>query len=65
MRVITDGTIPEELAMSKPGPVCHSRWLILVCRVLRLYVSDHSLDEGLNPKLRDIVAYIMMNYGPI
>lgn len=62
MKAVRDGKVLKELAVSKPGPVCHSRWLTLACRVLRLYVSEHSLDDKTKQKLRDIVMYIMTNY---
>ena len=62
MKAVRDGKVLKELAVSKPGPVCHSRWLTLARRVLRLHVSEHSLDDKTKQKLRDIVMYIMTNY---
>jgi hypothetical protein len=57
---IKSGTVDESLARRKLGPLCHSRWLTLAVRVLRLYVSTVNPSQ----KLRILVEYIMFVYAP-
>ena len=38
-RAITKGYVEADLALLEIGPVVHSRWLTIACRILRLYVS--------------------------
>ena len=43
---IINGSIEDNLVYSEVGPIVHSRWLNLGCRILRYYVS---LDDHLRP----------------
>ena len=35
------GSVDEDFHFLKVGPIVHSQWLILACRILQLYVSKH------------------------
>ena len=61
---ICNGDVPQRLAMLEVGPVNHSRWLTTANRLLRLYVSDHQLDENDEEKLRKICAFVIGVYYP-
>ena len=43
---IRQGTVSDDLARKKPGPINHSRWLTLANRVCRLYIS--TIDPNTN-----------------
>ena len=36
------GSVDEDLQFLEVGPIVHSRWLTLACRILRLYVSKET-----------------------
>ena len=38
---IIHGTLDPDLQSLEVGPLCHSRWLTLGCRILRCYVSQN------------------------
>ena len=57
---ISNGCITPELANRTPGPVCHSRWLTLAIRILRLYVST----ENPSDNLKTLTTFIMRVYAP-
>ena len=41
------GTVDEDLSLLEIGPLCHSRWLTLACRILHYYVSQKSPTKNL------------------
>ncbi|GBM56202.1 hypothetical protein AVEN_47268-1 [Araneus ventricosus] len=45
--VISRGECYSDLALRKPGPVVHSRWLTIAGRILRLYVVTEKLSDNL------------------
>ncbi|GBM51385.1 hypothetical protein AVEN_168771-1 [Araneus ventricosus] len=53
---VKSGSSPEDLFVSEPGPLSHSRWLTTANRVLRLYLSiknttdEHKILVSFNPK---------------
>ena len=55
------GKCTADLANKKPGPLSHSRWLTLACRMLRLYISTAEPDT----KFRTLCQYIMKVYAPV
>ena len=57
---IAKGHVSEALASRKLGPLCHSRWLTLAVRVLRLYISTPKPGA----KLKVLVNYILFVYSP-
>jgi DNA-binding protein YbaB len=58
---IRSGTIDERLSHLKPGPLCHSRWLTLACRICRLYVSTENVEKN----LQLLTLFIVASYAPI
>lgn len=60
-RAVSKGRVSEELAKRKIGPICHSRWVTMAIRILRLYCSERSPSEI----LQAIVRYIMNVYAPM
>ena len=36
---VINGTVNEDLSLLEVGPIVHSRWLTLACRILRRYIS--------------------------
>lgn len=58
---IQSGSVDENLANLKPGPICHSRWLTLANRVCRLYVSTVNPDKN----LKLLTQFIVVCYGPM
>ena len=57
--VIT-GNIDDELAFLEVGPMYHSRWLTLACRILRYYVSISKPTKN----LKLIAEFIVKVYLP-
>lgn len=45
--VVSKGSVEKSLQMLKVGPIVHSWWLTLACRVLRFYVSTKHPSETL------------------
>lgn len=39
---VMNGECCKKLALLKPGPLNHSRWLTMACRSLRLYVATQN-----------------------
>lgn len=58
---VAKGHCPPELAMRKPGPVVHSRWLTTASRLLRLYVSTAEPSSS----LKALCSYVMLVYAPV
>ena len=58
---IRNGSVPTHLALQKPGPINHSRWLTTASRILRLYVATSQPSSVLT----DLVQYIMNVYIPV
>ena len=52
---ISVGQCSKDLALQKPGPIVHSRWLTTANRLLRLYVATENPSET----LRNLVTYVM------
>ena len=46
-QAVSNGICAEDLAMRKPGPLVHFRWLTMTSRLLRLYVATESFSENL------------------
>lgn len=46
-RSVISGEVTQDLSLLEIGPVVHSRWLTLACRILRFYVSKESPSENL------------------
>ena len=40
--LIVNGAIEDDLLYLEIGPIVHSRWLILGCKILRYYVDEPS-----------------------
>lgn len=60
-KAISDGSISNDLANIKPGPIVHSRWLTKASRLLRLYVATSDPSNN----LKVLVVYIMKVYVPM
>jgi hypothetical protein len=60
-KAVGNGDCNTDLALQKPGPMCHSRWLTTANRLLRLYVSTENPSENLIA----LVTYIMQVYAPV
>ena len=54
----------HQLVMLEVGPVNHSRWLTTANMLLRLYISEHQLDENDEEKLSKICAFVIGVYYP-
>ena len=44
---IINGSLTDDLRLLEVGPVVHSRWLTLACRILRFYVSQNKPTKAL------------------
>ena len=44
---VSKGTVEKSLQLLTVGPIVHSRWLTLACRILRFYVSTKHPSENL------------------
>ena len=73
---VTSGQFHDDLAHKYPGNMCHSRWLTLANRVLRLHASVSSPSENLKtladfiinvcaPTWCDIKCQLKCVHGPI
>jgi len=60
-KAVETGQCLEDLALQKPGPVVHSRWLTTANRLLRLYVATAIPSEN----LVELVTYVMTVYAPL
>ncbi|GBL81333.1 hypothetical protein AVEN_143643-1 [Araneus ventricosus] len=58
---ISRGECYSDLALRKPGPVAHSRWLTTAGRILRLYVATEKPSDN----LIILATYIMKVYAPV
>ena len=59
--VISFGHCPDDLALEKPGPVIHSRWLTSANRPLRLYIAT----KNRNDDLITPATYVVQVYTPV
>ena len=50
------GTEDDDLAKLECGPLCHSRWLTLACRILRYYISHKSTSKN----LKDLAKFCIL-----
>lgn len=55
------GACSSDLALQKPGPVCHSRWLTTANRILRLYMAT----ENPTDNLVTLATFVMSVYAPM
>ena len=46
-RSVISGEVSQDISLLEVGPVVHSRWLTLACRILRYYVSKESPSDNL------------------
>ena len=60
-QAVSSGKCSADLALRKPGPVVHSRWLTTANRLLRLYVAT----ERPSSNLITLVTYVIKVYGPV
>ena len=58
---ISHGECSSDLALRKPGPIAHSRWLTTACRILRLYVATEKPSDN----LIILSKYIINVYAPV
>src|ERR1043165_5375508 len=58
---VSSGQCSPDLALQKPGPIVHSRWLTMANRVLRLCVATNNPSDN----LQTLVVYVMKVYAPI
>ena len=65
VKAIRSGEVSEELLQAAIGPLNHSRWLTFANRMLRLYVSEHNLDDDDTATLLLIVQFIVGQYYPM
>ena len=61
---IQSGKIDPRLRNLKPGPISHSRWLTLGCRLCRIYLSKHAFRGKIKANLYQLVFYVITNYAP-
>lgn len=62
---VKTGKYNSDIAHLKIGPINHSRWLTLACRILYLYMCKHNLSSSDEQKLYNIAHFISTNYGPL
>ena len=55
------GDVDDDLALMECGPLCHSRWLTLGCRLCRYYISLQKPTK----ELRIIVEFCILVYFPM
>ena len=60
-KAIEIGQCSDDLALQKPRPVVHSRWLTTANRLLRLYVATDDPSKN----LVELVTYVMTVYAPL
>lgn len=60
-QAISTGQCSPDLALHKPGPIVHSRWLTTANRLLRLYVAT----EDPSKILKTLVMYVIKVYAPV
>ena len=58
---VSSGQCSPDLALQKPGPIVHSRWLTTANRLLRLYVAT----EYPSDTLQILVTYVIKVYAPM
>jgi hypothetical protein len=62
---VRTGTLTRDVALCKPGPIVHSRWLTTAETFLTMYQSNHRLEGELLERLEVIVTYIVSVYCPM
>ena len=60
-KAVEIGQCSGDLALQKPGPIVHSRWLTTANRLLRLYVATNKPSKN----LVELVTYVMTAYAPL
>lgn len=60
IQAVRQGHVSQDLARQRPGPVSHSRWITLACRVCQLYVAL----EKPSVALQRICHFVVTNYAP-
>jgi hypothetical protein len=60
-QAVSSGSCHADLALQKPGPLVHSRWLTTANRLLRLYVSTENPSENLVA----LASYVVKVYAPV
>lgn len=58
---IQEGKIDASLAAKAPGKLCHSRWLTLASRILRLYVSYEKAPKN----VETLAEFVVKIYAPM
>ena len=64
-KAVKTGILPKDVALYKPGPIVHSRWLTFADTFLQMYMSKHKLEGELLLRLETIVTYIVSVYCPM
>ena len=64
-KAVRSGSAPQKLYGTKIGLMDHSRWVTLANRILRLYISDHSLTGLAMKNLETLVTFIVVHYAPM
>lgn len=59
INAVRQGHVPLDLARQKPGPLCHSRWLTLACRICGLYVAVLQPEK----KMQWLCHFVVTNYS--
>ena len=54
------GTVDDDLSLLEVGPLCHSRWLTLGCRILRYYVAQKTPSKN----LKILAKFCILVYFP-
>ena len=62
---IKSGNIEQKLLHWTPGPLCHSRWLTLGCRIMMAYMKKNPFKFYTKYKLYSIVFFVVTNYVPL
>lgn len=64
-RATKTGHLTRDVALSKSGPIVHSRCLTAADTFLKMYQSKHGLEGDLLQRLETIVTYIVTIYCPM
>lgn len=63
IQAVCAGELPDKLARSSIGPLCHARWITFQTRLVRLFMCN--INSSYYPKLRKLVKYIVDIYFPM
>lgn len=64
-KAVSSGNVDQELELLEVGPLVHSRWLTLACRILRLYVSKRKPSKNLILLSKFVINVYMKSYFDI